>query len=111
MNLKSIINEEIQKIVEVYGQSDEPMDFLGLAMMIGRLYPEELKPDSQEIKAFISILQDAYDSNGDLGVMERFKSFTDIAIKPVGLRKYVYDYRDNKGQQIPGKWNYKYPGD
>ena len=81
MNIKNIINEEILKLMEVYGQNQDPMDLLGLAMMIGRLYPTELAKDSPEIQAFVSILQNDYGKKGDRGVMERFKVFTGIPIK------------------------------
>lgn len=112
MNIKNIVNEEILNLMEVYGQNQDPMDLLGLTMMIGRMYPENLKQDSEEAQVFMSILQNDYNKKGDRGVIDRFKAFTGIPIKSVGNTKYVFDYSDiDNGQSSSTSWKYKHSGD
>jgi len=91
MNILVIINEEIQKLFENFS-NEEGMDFLQLALMIGRLYDNPLTKDSPEIKAFVSILKKEYDKTGDSGVMKAFESYADVRIKPVGFQRYAFDY-------------------
>ena len=93
MNLLSIINEEIKKLFENYSE-EEGMDFLQLALMIGRLYDNPLTKDSREIKVFVSIFKTEYEENGDKGVMQKFQEFSGVRIKPVGFQRYAFDYSE-----------------
>lgn len=108
--IESIVNEVID---EVFGANQNVMDFMGLAMMIGRMYNQRMREDSPEMQAHETMYRNLYEKGGDEAVMKTFEEQSGIPIKPVGGGKYQFDYSDIDRKQTGSQtqWNYKYAGD